>query len=313
MDNIKAALYGVAIGDALGATIEGLTKIEILEEYGILTNIIGGGWLNLKPGEVTDDTQMTLAVARGIVTNPRNPRNQIAKELVKWYRSGPKDIGVTCQIAIEQYLKTGKWQDELHQKYQEQHSGNGALMRCIYPALYYRKLKDALRVAQSQGLMTHYSIKSAQAIQVYTTMIHTAIEQPRRELSMFVATYIACDSALLGGIPEMKEKDLKPTGYVVDSLRTAAWYVFMRDFDFEQAVIRAVNAGGDADTIGAIAGGLAGAIWGMEAIPERWIEALDPEVRGEIDSLAERAAINRYGKRRWFKMDGRRIAYGEHR
>lgn len=99
----------------------------------------------------------------------------------------------------------------------------------------------------------------------------------------------------------MREKDLKPTGYVVDSLRTAAWYVLMWDLNFEQAVIGAVNEGGDADTIGAIAGGLAGAIWGMEFIPVRWIKALDPAVREEIDSLAEKAAINRYGKRRWLK------------
>lgn len=161
MDNIKAALYGVAIGDALGATVEGLTKQEIRTMYGVHQDIIGGGWLNLKPGEITDDTQMTLAVARGIVTNPRNPRNHIGEEFVKWYRSGPKDIGYTCRFAIAEHIDTGLWQDELHQEYQEQQTGNGALMRCIYPALFYRKLKDALRVAQEQGLMTHYSTKSA--------------------------------------------------------------------------------------------------------------------------------------------------------
>jgi ADP-ribosyl-[dinitrogen reductase] hydrolase len=294
MDNIKAALLGVAIGDALGATVEFMSKDEIKKKYGVHRDIIGGGWLNLEPGETTDDTAMTLCVARGIVANPDHPRQHIGEQFVKWYRTGPKDIGNTCRAAIEEHIRSGYWQDDIYHEDQEYQAGNGALMRCIYPALFYKDLQDAMRLAQNQGAMTHFSNTSSEAIALYTTMIHTALDQPTHELSLLAATLIVRDSfPIYEDIWKLKSNDLKPTGYVIDSLRTALWYVLMKDFSFEEALIRAVNKGGDADTIGAIAGGLAGAIWGMEFIPVRWLEALDPAVREEIEELAEKAIQNR--------------------
>ena len=99
-NRIAGALYGVAIGDALGAPLEFMSKEEISRKHGRVTEMIGGGWLNVVPGEITDDTQMTLAVAEGIIEGPDNPIQAIGKRFIEWARSGPKDIGGTCSMSI---------------------------------------------------------------------------------------------------------------------------------------------------------------------------------------------------------------------
>ena len=82
-DRIRGALYGVAVGDALGAPLEFMTAEEILAKYGApVREMVGGGWLSVVPGEVTDDTQMTLAVAEGIAENPENPIPAIGRRFI---------------------------------------------------------------------------------------------------------------------------------------------------------------------------------------------------------------------------------------
>ena len=102
-DRILGGLFGVACGDALGGTLELMSKYEIEREYGYLKDIIGGGCWNLQPGEVTDDTLMTIAVAEGILHNPENPIEYIGKYFIKWYDSNPKDIGNIIRIALGEY------------------------------------------------------------------------------------------------------------------------------------------------------------------------------------------------------------------
>ena len=90
---IRGGLWGVAIGDALGATLEHRWRDEIKAKYGQLREIVGGGWLDLKPGQWTDDAEMTLAVAEGIIEYPKLPVEPIGDRFLKWYRKGPIDIG----------------------------------------------------------------------------------------------------------------------------------------------------------------------------------------------------------------------------
>ena len=99
-NHIAGALYGVAVGDALGGPLEFMTAEQIKKTHGRVTTMIGGGWLNLRPGETTDDTAMTLAVAEGIIANPEDPTEEIGRRFLAWADSGPKDIGGTCAAAI---------------------------------------------------------------------------------------------------------------------------------------------------------------------------------------------------------------------
>lgn len=97
---IKGALYGVAVGDALGGPVEFMGPEQIAAKHGRLATMVGGGWLHLAPGEITDDTQMTLCVAEGIVEAPEAPIQAIGRRFIEWANSGPKDIGGACASSI---------------------------------------------------------------------------------------------------------------------------------------------------------------------------------------------------------------------
>lgn len=99
-DKIGGALFGVAVGDALGAPLEFMNEEEIRHKHGTVKEMIGGGWLDVEPGEVTDDTQMTIATAQGIAMHPENPEPWVGRNFAEWALGGPKDIGGTCSSAI---------------------------------------------------------------------------------------------------------------------------------------------------------------------------------------------------------------------
>ena len=298
-DRIAGALYGVATGDALGAPLEFMSKEEISRKHGRVTEMIGGGWLNVVPGEVTDDTQMTLAVAEGIIEDPGNPIQAIGKRFIAWAKSGPKDIGGTCSMSIRWAAFLGqndapdeaKWFEA--SKYTSKanggrSAGNGALMRTVYPGLYYTDTTVAIETAGAISQMTHWDKKSTEACNLYTEMIHLIIESVNKEQALQIIRDV-----LQGSEYRLEtRKKLIPTGYVVDSFNCALHSIAATG-TFEEAIIEAANLGGDADTIAAITGGLAGAIYGYNEIPERWIQTLDPKIREQLDRLVDAAVKNR--------------------
>lgn len=284
-DRIRGALYGVAIGDALGAPLERMSAEEIQKRYGKVTEMIGGGWLNVKPGQTTDDTAMTIAVAKGIVEAPDDPVPAVGRLLVEYYKNSQGVIGNTCKTAIQNALHIGggsapetkeQWfSASKATDYQTdgQTASNGALMRTIYPALFYEPGAKMIRAAHDISKMTHWDELSAEACVNYVKEIFILIHGYPGPIGIYGAA------------------DTEPTGYVVDSYIVASEAV-RNTHSFEDSLVNAVNRGGDADTIGAIAGGMAGAFYGYSSIPKRWIEALDPEVKAQLDELAEAAIKN---------------------
>lgn len=280
-DRIRGTLYGVAIGDAMGGPLEFLDANEIKMRYGQVREMIGGGWLNLKPGEVTDDTRMTLCVAEGILENPSDPVQTIGRRFIEWYDSKPKDIGNTCALAIRKVkllpnTKKAAWAAVSRETEREQHGmngGNGALMRTIYPAVFYHDPKTRKRYVKAIAGMTHRNDESTDICVQYCDFVHMAVfgDYPDRDR-----------------LKHYKE-NARPTGYVVDTWCNVI-DALTETQSFADAIISAINRGGDADTIGAITGGLAGACYGFSAIPKRWIECLDKQLTEELDALT-RAAI----------------------
>lgn len=301
-DKIAGTLYGVVTGDALGAPLEFMNKEEISRKHGRVTEMIGGGWLNVMPGEVTDDTQMTLAVAEGITEDPDNPIQAIGKRFIAWAKSGPKDIGGTCSMSIRWAAFLGQNDAPDEQMWYEaskytskanggRSGGNGALMRTVYPGLYYKDTMVAVETAGAIAQMTHWDKKSTEACKLYTKMIHLITEAVNKEEALQIIR-----NTLEGSEYGLKaRKQLNPTGYVVDSFNCALHSIAATG-TFEEAIIEAANLGGDADTIAAITGGLAGAIYGYREIPERWIRALDPKIRKQLDRLVDAAVKNREGR-----------------
>jgi ADP-ribosyl-[dinitrogen reductase] hydrolase len=279
VDRGRAALFGVAVGDALGATTEFMTPAQIRERIGVHREITGGGWLDLLPGQVTDDTEMTLCVARGIVQARGWNLAAIADRFARWLSGNPVDVGATCRRGIEKYVEKGR----LEAPPDERGAGNGAAMRVAPVALYTLGDEELLsRLAVEQARITHHHpLSDAACVSVGTMIQRCLLGVPLRDVR-------GAAEELAARHPEFRFEGYEgeASGYVVDTLRTVFEAFFSTD-SFEECVVKAVNRGGDADTTGAIAGAIAGARYGLDAIPRRWLQALDPELRGELAALAE--------------------------
>jgi ADP-ribosyl-[dinitrogen reductase] hydrolase len=271
--------------------------------------MIGGGWLNVQPGEITDDTQMTIAVAKGILEQPSDPVPAIGRHFVEWYNNHPKDVGATCATAIRKavHLASAKasptaedWNDAARLTdwaMGGKSAGNGSLMRTAYVGLYYASRSLAFVNAGKISSMTHHDEIAKRDCQAYSLMLNRIVVEPCIEKRFNIIRHVLRVIQSCGeryDIDELSRDDFtpSPTGYVVDSF-TAALHCIFTTHTFEDAVAKAVNLGGDADTIGAITGGLAGAIYGFMSIPDRWARRLDPRTRKEIYALCEAAAAAR--------------------
>jgi ADP-ribosyl-[dinitrogen reductase] hydrolase len=276
MDRALGAYLGVAIGDALGATVEFLTAHEIAGKYKVHNQIIGGGWLNLRPGRVTDDTEMALALGSALVASGGWNLNAIADAFVGWMRSKPIDIGNTCRRGIRRYLADGS----LCAPPAEEDGGNGAAMRNC-PTVIASLASDELVTRRSieQAHLTHHHPKSDAAT--------AAIARMTRRL-LLEGEQAACQQIAADLVAQYPAFRFQPwpgnaSGYIVDTVQTV-FDGFFHSGSFEECLVRVVNRGGDADTTGAIAGQLAGALYGVQGIPARWLKKLDPAVTAAIRS-----------------------------
>ena len=275
----RAALVGMAVGDALGGPVEFMTPHEIEAKYRTLAEMVGGGWLRLKPGQVTDDTEMSLCVARAIAKTGSFSLRAIADNFAAWLKTGPVDVGDTCRRGIRNYMLHGTLETPLN----EWDAGNGALMRMAPVALFTLSDDDFLeRCSREQARLTHNHPRSDAACLFYGKLLHLALRgrskaRLQRETNDFITLFSCFRYDPYPGLA---------TGYVVDTVQTVLHH-FFRSRNFEECLATTVNQGGDADTTGAIAGGLAGAYYGFEDIPRRWLKKMDKRVMEELTGLAE--------------------------
>jgi ADP-ribosyl-[dinitrogen reductase] hydrolase len=268
------AYYGLAVGDALGAPIEFLTKREIAQR-GTHREMTGGGWLKLKPGQITDDTEMSLYLGRAWLQADGWDARIAAGQLVAWLKHRPMDVGNTCRRGIRRYMLDGT----LHGEACEGDGGNGAAMR-ILPIALATFGDDAAfeQAAIEQAHITHHHPLSDAATLTLGYMVHAlmagrGVKACRDLANTLVKTYPQFRFSPYSG---------RASGYIVDTMQTVLHHFFYTD-NFEDCLVATVNCGEDADTTGAIVGMLAGALYGVEAIPRRWIDQLDISVRTEIE------------------------------
>lgn len=265
-NKIKGAVYGFAIGDAMGATTEFMSEKKIKQTYGQVKNIIGGGWLGLHPGEITDDTQMTMCVMSAFMRKPDNPdmfQKYCEDNFVHWVNSNPKDIGAQCSRAIQNimYGKTVPIDNNA--------LGNGSLMRAMPLAILNLPFLNII-----QGRITHNNRYCSKIIMDYTALMQGLIHGDYKAIAKAIDDYKSDDGQI---------HLCEPTGYVLNTFINSIFWSNMNTF--EDAIIGAVNHGGDADTIAAIAGSLAGARFGFNNIPKRWVEALNPDVKEFLEKF----------------------------
>ena len=287
-DRARGAMLGLAVGDALGTTLEFSTR----DQHPHHTEMTGGGPFRLKPGQWTDDTSMALALAESLIAHPGLDARDLMDRFVAWWRTGEYsctgtcfDIGIATREALSRYASSG---NPFSGSTDPRSAGNGSLMR-LAPAVL-RALDDpaaARRLAAEQSRTTHAAPQTVEACTFFAGLLLAAIQGvPRVELlSPRAWNGDAAITAIAGGDWRGRPRStIRSSGYVVHTLEAALWAVD-RTESFEEALVLAVNLGDDADSVGAVTGQLAGALHGMGGIPARWLEPL--AWRERLVALAE--------------------------
>jgi ADP-ribosyl-[dinitrogen reductase] hydrolase len=302
LQRYRGALLGLAVGDALGTTLEFCRPEDVVP----VTDMIGGGPFGLSPGQWTDDTAMALCLAESLLECRRfDPGDQMRRYL-RWYREGYLsctgrcfDIGNTVAAALRRFESTG---DPMAGDPHPSCGGNGSLMRLApVPLAFAADPAEAIRLAGEMSRTTHAAPEPVDACRYYAGLLLGALQGESKE-ALLAADYAPVPglwaheplapaiAAVAGG--SFKEKhppEIRGTGYVVHALEAALW-AFWHTSAFEEGALRAVNLGDDADTTGAIYGQLAGAYYGVDGIPRRWLERL--AMRDRIEALAEGLLTN---------------------
>jgi len=279
-DRALGAYLAFAIGDALGATVEFMTPGEIAAQYGVHSRMIGGGWLKLRPGQVTDDTEMALCIGRAIIAYPDWSVNAVCDEFAAWLKRVPVDVGNTTRRGIRRYIVEGSVAAPMN----DGDAGNGACVRNLPVAL--ATLHDEQKFTDwtlSQCHITHNHPLSDAAALVLGRMLQRLIlgggmVAARAEAKRLIDTHAEFRFDRFRG---------PCSAYVVDTVRTTLNRYFLTD-SVRACITETVNMGGDADSSGALAGMLAGATYGAASIPQGWLRRLDPEVVAEIEAQTDR-------------------------
>ena len=301
-DRILGGLWGSLIGDALGVPLEFKDRATV--QANPVTHMRGFGSHNQPPGTWSDDSSLLLCSADSLVRHEYDTED-MGKRFLAWYREDlwtPHgrvfDVGVTTSRALSR-LSTGV-RAELAGDDGEDSNGNGSLMRIIPVALRFSRTptKQFLDQVHRASAITHRHARSLLACGLYSLVIrellagvdaNTAVAQALRSFRAFYEAdpywAVEVDSfqlLLAGDLGDRPESEIDSSGYVVHTLTASLWCLLTTS-GFEECVLRAVNLGGDTDTTGCVAGGLAGVHYGLNAISGKWLEALAR--RDEIDSL----------------------------
>ncbi|NOX55719.1 MAG: ADP-ribosylglycohydrolase family protein [Planctomycetes bacterium] len=289
-DRRAGALWGLAIGDALGAAVE----FRAPGSFEPVTGYRAGGPHGLNAGEWTDDTSLALALADSLGEAGWDLNDQV-RRYVAWWRHGEYsvngrcfDIGNTTVSSLSRFEQTG---DAYHSAVRSEWAcGNGSIMRLApvpirYVDLFPDRIEELARLAAESSLTTHANPQCLSACRymavVLAALMHGLARDEvlapdwdiLRRLRASEPLHPAVDEVAAGSFRERRPPEIQGVGYVVRSLEAALW-AFSRAADFREAVLAAVNLGDDADTTGAVCGQFAGAFWGWSGIPQEWRDGL---------------------------------------
>jgi ADP-ribosyl-[dinitrogen reductase] hydrolase len=289
-------LLGLAVGDALGTTVEFRPR----GSFEPLTDMMGGGPFGLKAGQWTDDTSMALCLAESLLAHGGfDARDQMGRYLNWWkwgYLSSTGtcfDIGATVLSALERFESSG---EPYSGSLDPETAGNGSLMRLAPVALFYGpSIDEVVQFSAQSSRTTHGAPEAVQCCQLFGFVLARCLaEMPKHEVldggSGLALTEPKVLELAAGHYLNKSRSEVRGSGYAVASLEAALW-CFHTTSTFEAAVLEAANLDEDADTTAAIAGQVAGAFYGVQGIPAAWLEKLHlrVEIQGMADGLYERA------------------------
>ena len=274
LERAQGALLGLAIGDAIGTTVE----FKPRGTFKPLTDMVGGGPFGLRPGEFTDDTSMALCLAASLADKGFDLHDQISR-YVRWYREGYMssngrcfDIGIATRGALDRFVRTG---NPRAGSTDPNSAGNGCLMRLApVPIWFAGDPAQAVALSEEQARTTHQAPECLAASRLFGEILVRALRGLDKadilapgELAGRLPAKV--DAISHGRYRRKTREAIRGTGYVVDSLEATLW-CFAQTENYRDCVLLAANLGDDADTTAAQAGQLAGAYYGMQAIPAPW-------------------------------------------
>lgn len=311
LEKVKSIILGHAVADALGVPVEFKSREILLRSP--VTEMRGYGTYFVPAGSWSDDTSMSLCTLDAIENN-RLDFDTIMYNFSKWYYNGEYtptgevfDVGGTCARSIEAYVIDKKPWRECGRS-DESSNGNGSLMR-MNPVVLYVSQVDVSQSAKIDlveltSVLTHAHERSRIGCGIFACVMWEILKEPskaavkrglkkayehyklRKEAEHYMRLFDSIGDIFDKGAPPLGMDKIKSSGYIVDTLEASIWCLLTTD-SYKECVIKAVNLGEDTDTVGAVAGSLAGAMYGLDAIPEEWLGALLK--RDYIENLCEKA------------------------
>jgi len=278
------ALIGLAIGDAMGAPLEALPPPRMT-----VTEMEGGGIHDVLPGQYTDDTLQAAALAQTLLACGGFDPDDFVRRLVWVYHTNPDFFGPTSRAVldlIESGIPAGTAARLVHEERGGSRS-NGCVMRGIPIGIFYTP-DEVREVSLAASRVTHFDPAAGEASAFVNRMVSGMCRGEEAATSFGRALRACRDHELLGMLENYRAYPPVPSLDAIVCTHCAV-RVFTDARSFKDAVIAAINMGGDADTVGAITGGLAGARFGLEAIPSSWLARLRD--RDELLSLAWRLVL----------------------
>ncbi len=302
-DKVLGGLFGLCVGDALGLPLEFTSRSELKAEP--VSDMIGYGSHNQPPGTWSDDSSLTFCLAESLCYG--FDLLDISRRFVKWFNEGywtpygkAFDIGRTTRKAMYR-LMDGIPPLEAGPN-GEYDNGNGSLMR-ILPLAYYlekKDLKEQFEITHQVSCITHGHLRSQMACGIYVQFLinllngyskKDAYEKMKKVVLKYYSKepYIKelnhFERIIKSDIENLKEDEISSSGYVLHTLEASIW-CFLKSNSYKDTVLMAINLGRDADTVGAVSGGLAGIYYGYNNIPREWIEKIAK--KDEIIELGEK-------------------------
>ena len=276
-DRIAGALLGLAAGDALGSTLEFMPAESVRSRFGTHTELVGGGPFGWRSGQGTDDTDLAAAIVRAYLGGYSLAR--VGEEFLAWYASGPTDVGIATGAALRHLRDHGDPRASGPAVWNDQAAGNGSLLRCLPTGLVRTDPASRRREAAEISAVTHSDPRCVDACIACCDLVARLLSGESaaaavRAVAADESLKVGVRGALLDAAEATADEIESPSTFVLDTLRAAVWALLL-DATFEDALVAAVNLGGDADSVGAVAGGLLGARDGARAIPARWLKKLE--------------------------------------
>ena len=301
---IKSALFGVAIGDAIGVPVEFESRETISKNP--VVDMCGYGTYNLPAGTFSDDSSLTFCLAESLTEG--FDLDIIARNFIKWYyedywtaRGTVFDIGIATREAICRLV--GGVRADLAGEVDVSSNGNGSLMR-ILPLVFYtidKPISERFQITKQVSSITHRHIRSVISCFYYLEfarhlILGTDKFEIYKNLQIEITEYLISLSVhpeeialfsriFVNNIFEISEDDISSSGYVLHTLEASIWCLLTTNC-YKDAILKAVNLGEDTDTTAAVTGGLAGLLYGFENFPDNWVMQL--ERKDDIEDLANR-------------------------